>query len=71
MVQVVASPKLAHLASGGSSSAEQDSYDPQQLSLAGKINALVALGRIPLASEVPLWTMFGCIIASRTFTGSQ
>lgn len=42
-------------------------HDPQQLTLGGKVNALIALGRIPLASEVPLWTMFGCIIASRAF----
>lgn len=42
-------------------------HDPQQLSLGGKISALIALGRIPLASEVPLWSMLGCIVASRMF----
>ncbi|WWC73893.1 uncharacterized protein I206_107865 [Kwoniella pini CBS 10737] len=42
-------------------------HDPQQLSFLGSINALIALGRIPLASEVPLWTTFGCILAARLF----
>ncbi|WWC92609.1 uncharacterized protein L201_007568 [Kwoniella dendrophila CBS 6074] len=48
-------------------------YDPQQLTFLGKINALIALGRIPLASEVPLWTIFGCILSARLFpqTGSS
>ncbi|WVW87140.1 hypothetical protein I302_109197 [Kwoniella bestiolae CBS 10118] len=42
-------------------------HDPQQLSFFGSINALIALGRIPLASEVPLWTIFGCILSARLF----
>ncbi|WRT69892.1 uncharacterized protein IL334_006883 [Kwoniella shivajii] len=48
-------------------------YDPQQLTFSGRINALIALGRIPLASEVPLWTTFGCILAARLFpsTGAK
>ncbi|WWC66079.1 uncharacterized protein I303_108701 [Kwoniella dejecticola CBS 10117] len=48
-------------------------HDPQQLSFLGSINALLALGRIPLASEVPLWTTFGCILAARLFpsTGAE
>ncbi|OCF39497.1 hypothetical protein I317_06715 [Kwoniella heveanensis CBS 569] len=48
-------------------------YDPQQLSFVGSVNALIALGRIPLASEVPLWTTFGCILAARLFpsTGAK
>ncbi|WVF71079.1 hypothetical protein IAT40_005876 [Kwoniella sp. CBS 6097] len=48
-------------------------HDPQQLSFIGSINALIALGRIPLASEVPLWTTFGCILAARLFpsTGAE
>ncbi|WVQ99778.1 hypothetical protein IAU59_006920 [Kwoniella sp. CBS 9459] len=48
-------------------------HDPQQLSFVGSINSLIALGRIPLASEVPLWTTFGCILAARLFpsTGAK
>ncbi|WWD04384.1 hypothetical protein V865_002453 [Kwoniella europaea PYCC6329] len=42
-------------------------HDPQQLSFLGSINALIALGRIPLASEVPLWSIFGCILSARLF----
>ncbi|WVR06711.1 hypothetical protein IAU60_003743 [Kwoniella sp. DSM 27419] len=42
-------------------------HDPQQLTFLGSVNALIALGRIPLASEVPLWTAFGCILAARLF----
>lgn len=41
--------------------------DPQKLSLTGKLNALVALGRIPLASEVPMWTLLGCVLSYRLF----
>ena len=41
--------------------------DPQNLSLGGKVKALVALGRIPFASEVPLWTLFGCLTSSQIF----
>lgn len=41
--------------------------DPQKLSLGGKINALIALGRIPLATEVPLWCLFGCLTSSQIF----
>ncbi|KAL7423488.1 hypothetical protein Q5752_001068 [Cryptotrichosporon argae] len=41
--------------------------DPQALSHVQKVVALLALGRVPLASEVPLWTMFGCVLAARLF----
>ena len=41
--------------------------DPQILSPLGKLNALIALGRIPLASEVPMWTMLGCVLSHRLF----
>lgn len=42
-------------------------YDPQQLSTLGSIKALFALGRIPLASEVPLWTFFGCLLSAQIY----
>ena len=42
-------------------------YDPQQLSTVGSIKALLALGRIPLASEVPLWTFFGCLLSAQIY----
>jgi 1,4-dihydroxy-2-naphthoate octaprenyltransferase len=41
--------------------------DPQNLNLRQKVSALLNLGRIPLASEVPLWCMFGCILSSQIF----
>jgi len=46
-----------------------EAHDPQQLTLGGKISALIALGRIPLASEVPLWCLFGCLTSSQIFEG--
>ena len=46
-----------------------EAYDPQNLSFRGKISALIALGRIPLASEVPLWCLFGCLTSSQIFQG--
>ena len=42
-------------------------HDPQQLSTVGYIKALIALGRIPLASEVPLWTFFGCLLSAQIY----
>jgi 1,4-dihydroxy-2-naphthoate octaprenyltransferase len=42
-------------------------HDPQNLTPWGSIKALFALGRIPLASEVPLWGFFGCLLSSRIF----
>lgn len=45
--------------------------DPQNLSFRGKVNALIALGRIPFASEVPLWTLFGCLTSSQIFGNSN
>lgn len=49
--------------------------DPQDLTLGAKIRALLSLGRIPLASEVPLWCFFGCLLSSQIFpidgTGSS
>jgi len=41
--------------------------DPQELSFAGKLRALTAMGRIPLASEVPAWTLLGCVLSSQIF----
>ena len=43
-------------------------YDPQQLDFGGRLRALVALGRIPFATEVPLWCLFGCLVSSQIFT---
>jgi len=48
-----------------------EAYDPQTLTLGGKISALIALGRIPLASECPLWCLFGCLTASQIFEGAN
>jgi len=45
----------------------QEMHDPQQLSLVQSVKALLALGRIPLASEVPLWAIYGCLLASWIF----
>jgi 1,4-dihydroxy-2-naphthoate octaprenyltransferase len=42
--------------------------DPQNLTLAQKIGSLLSLGRIPLASEVPLWCVFGCLLSSQVFS---
>lgn len=42
-------------------------HDPQDLDFVGSIRALIALGRIPLAFEVPLSTLFGCVLASQIF----
>lgn len=42
-------------------------HDPQQLSLVQSAKALFALGRIPLASEVPLWGIYGCLLSSWIF----
>ncbi|KAJ4395517.1 hypothetical protein N0V91_010790 [Didymella pomorum] len=42
-------------------------HDPQDLGFIGSIRALIALGRIPLAFEVPLSTLLGCVIASQIF----
>lgn len=42
-------------------------HDPQQLSTWGALKALLALGRIPLASEVPIWAFFGCLLSSQMF----
>lgn len=42
-------------------------YDPQQLSTIGSIKAILALGRIPLASEVPMWTFFGCLLSAQIY----
>jgi 1,4-dihydroxy-2-naphthoate octaprenyltransferase len=41
--------------------------DPQHLGFRGSISSLIALGRIPLASEVPIWTLLGCIVSSQVF----
>lgn len=41
--------------------------DPQNLTFGQKVTALVALGRIPLASETPLWCFFGCLLSSQVF----
>ncbi|OSS50785.1 hypothetical protein B5807_04511 [Epicoccum nigrum] len=45
-------------------------HDPQDLDFVGSIRALIALGRIPLAFEVPLSTLFGCVLASQIFPSS-
>ena len=45
-------------------------HDPQDLGFIGSIRALVALGRIPLAFEVPLSTLLGCVLASQIFPSS-
>jgi 1,4-dihydroxy-2-naphthoate octaprenyltransferase len=42
-------------------------HDPQNLSSVGSIKALIALGRIPLASEVPLWAIYGCLLSQKIF----
>jgi 1,4-dihydroxy-2-naphthoate octaprenyltransferase len=42
-------------------------HDPQDLDFIGSIRALIALGRIPLAFEVPISTLFGCVLASQIF----
>ncbi|KAK8870108.1 hypothetical protein IAR55_000678 [Kwoniella newhampshirensis] len=44
-----------------------EAYDPQHLDVWQQLQALVALGRIPLASEVPLWTLLGCLVSSQIF----
>jgi hypothetical protein len=41
--------------------------DPQDLSFKEKVRALIALGRWPLASEVPIWCIFGCLLSSQVF----
>ncbi|CAG5174605.1 uncharacterized protein ALTATR162_LOCUS7821 [Alternaria atra] len=45
-------------------------HDPQDLDFVGSIRALIALGRIPLACEVPLSTLLGCVLASQIFSSS-
>ena len=45
-------------------------HDPQNLDFIGSIRALIALGRIPLAFEVPLSTLLGCVLASQIFPSS-
>ena len=45
-------------------------HDPQDLDFIGSIRALIALGRIPLAFEVPLSTLLGCVLASQIFPSS-
>jgi hypothetical protein len=45
--------------------------DPQNLTFGQKLVALLSLGRIPLASEVPLWCFFGCLLSSQVFTISN
>jgi 1,4-dihydroxy-2-naphthoate octaprenyltransferase len=45
-------------------------HDPQDLGFVGSIRALIALGRIPFACEVPLSTLFGCVLASQIFPSS-
>jgi 1,4-dihydroxy-2-naphthoate octaprenyltransferase len=45
-------------------------HDPQDLGFIGSIRALIALGRIPLACEVPLSTLLGCVLASQIFPSS-
>ncbi|KAJ4987717.1 hypothetical protein SVAN01_06741 [Stagonosporopsis vannaccii] len=45
-------------------------HDPQDLDFVGSIRALIALGRIPLACEVPLSTLLGCVLASLIFPSS-
>jgi 1,4-dihydroxy-2-naphthoate octaprenyltransferase len=45
-------------------------HDPQDLDFFGSIRALIALGRIPLAFEVPLSTLLGCVLASQIFPSS-
>jgi 1,4-dihydroxy-2-naphthoate octaprenyltransferase len=45
--------------------------DPQNLTFGQKLVALLSLGRIPLASEVPLWCFFGCLLSSQVFTISS
>lgn len=45
-------------------------HDPQDLDFVGSIRALIALGRIPLACEVPLSTLLGCVLASQIFPSS-
>ncbi|ORY25450.1 hypothetical protein BCR39DRAFT_544136 [Naematelia encephala] len=51
-----------------SSMSGQDAYDPQTLTVKGTISALIALGRIPFASEVPGWALFGCLLSSQIFS---
>lgn len=45
-------------------------HDPQHLSTLGSVKALLALGRIPLASEVPIWCFLGCLLSSQIFNRS-
>lgn len=45
-------------------------HDPQDLNFIGSVRALIALGRIPLACEVPLSTLLGCVLASQIFPSS-
>jgi 1,4-dihydroxy-2-naphthoate octaprenyltransferase len=45
--------------------------DPQNLTFGQKLVALFSLGRIPLASEVPLWCFFGCLLSSQVFAISS
>jgi 1,4-dihydroxy-2-naphthoate octaprenyltransferase len=45
-------------------------HDPQDLDFVGSIRALIALGRISLACEVPLSTLLGCVLASQIFPSS-
>ncbi|KAF3031827.1 hypothetical protein E8E11_001105 [Didymella keratinophila] len=45
-------------------------HDPQNLNFIESIRALIALGRIPLACEVPLSTLLGCVLASQIFPSS-
>lgn len=45
-------------------------HDPQDLDFAGSVRALIALGRFPLAFEVPLSTLLGCVLASQIFPSS-
>ncbi|WWD15599.1 hypothetical protein CI109_100021 [Kwoniella shandongensis] len=49
------------------SSGTARAHDPQQLSPWQSFQSLIALGRIPLASESPLWTLLGCLISSQIF----
>jgi 1,4-dihydroxy-2-naphthoate octaprenyltransferase len=46
-------------------------HDSQQLSLGQSAKALFALGRIPLASEVPLWAIYGCLLSSWIFPSNS
>lgn len=46
-------------------------HDPQQLTVVQSAKALFALGRIPLASEVPLWAIYGCLLSSWIFQANN